>query len=193
MLIRSFRPRLSGWMSVEERSGMKQKRCRGCHKLFHPRAQCPGQQFCSATACQRERKRRWQKARRATDADYRDNDIRANHQWRRQHPDYWRSYRRQHPRAVMRNRDQQRQRDQAKRVRPAPAAVERAISDPGSICCRRAQETQPRAWRKPSSPTSDDASQLSPTRLSCRHRTGPEVRSVRPAVAGTSHSGTGRR
>lgn len=109
-------------MSIEERSGMEQKRCRACRKLFHPRAQCPGQQFCSAPACQRERKRRWQKARRATDPDYRDNDIQANHQWRRQHPDYWRSYRSQHPRAVMRNRDQQRQRDHAKRVRPPPAA-----------------------------------------------------------------------
>ena len=97
---------------------MEQRRCAGCHKHFHPRPQCPGQKFCSSAECQRERKRRWQKARRAADPDYRDNDVQANRQWRSQNPGYWRAYRRNHPQYVTRNRQQQRQRDQARRQKP---------------------------------------------------------------------------
>lgn len=105
---------------------MEKRRCAGCRKLFHPRPQSPPQTFCSAAECQRERKRRWQKARRAADPDYRDNDVQANRQWRSQHPDYWRAYRRQHPQSVIRNRDQQRERDRARRLKtpqPPPAAI----------------------------------------------------------------------
>ena len=97
---------------------MKTKRCAACHKHFHPRPQSPEQKFCSAAECQRERKRRWQKARRAADSDYRDNDLQANRQWRRRHPDYWRVYRCKHPRSVIRNRDNQRERDRARRLKP---------------------------------------------------------------------------
>ena len=100
---------------------MEKRRCAGCRKLFHPRPQSPGQTFCSAAECQRERKRRWQKARRAADSDYRDNDVQASRQWRRQHPDYWRAYRHKHPHSVIRNRDKQRERDRARRLKaPQP-------------------------------------------------------------------------
>jgi len=100
---------------------MEKRRCGACRKLFHPRSQSPEQEFCSATECQRERKRRWQKARRGADPDYRDNDVQANRQWRLGHPEYWRAYRRQHPQSVIRNRDKQRERDRARRLRaPQP-------------------------------------------------------------------------
>ena len=101
---------------------MEKRRCAGCRKLFHPRPQSPGQRFCSAAECQRERKRRWQKARRAADSDYRDNDVQANRHWRSQHPDYWREYRRNHPQYVTRNRQQQRQRDRARQRNRVPVA-----------------------------------------------------------------------
>lgn len=101
---------------------MEQRRCAGCHKLFHPRPQSPGQTFCSTAECQRERKRRWQKARRACDPDYRDNDDQANRQWRSRHSGYWRAYRRTHPQSVMRNREKQRERDRAARRNRSPEA-----------------------------------------------------------------------
>jgi hypothetical protein len=101
---------------------MEKRRCGACRKLFHPRPQSPEQQFCSAAECQRERKRRWQKARRALDADYRDNDVQANRQWRSEHPGYWRGYRRNHPQYVNRNRRQQRERDRARRRDRVPTA-----------------------------------------------------------------------
>ncbi len=118
---------------------MEKRRCAACRKLFHPRPQSPEQKFCSTDACQRERKRRWQKARRATDSDYRDNDIQANRQWRSRHPGYWRDYRRQHPQSVIRNRDKQRERDRARRLnapQPPPRsdlANEDASSPPFSV------------------------------------------------------------
>jgi len=96
---------------------MEKRRCAACRKLFHPRPQSPEQKFCSAAECQRERKRRWQKARRASDPDYRENDIQANRQWRSRHPGYWRAYRRKHPQSVIRNRDKQRERDRARRLK----------------------------------------------------------------------------
>jgi hypothetical protein len=101
---------------------MQQRRCAACHKHFHPRPQCPEQAFCSAAACQRERKRRWQKAKRARDEDYRDNDVQANRHWRSQHPDYWREYRRNYPQYVTRNRQQQRQRDRTRQRNRVPVA-----------------------------------------------------------------------
>jgi len=97
---------------------MEKKRCAACRKHFHPRPQSPGQKFCSAAQCQRERKRRWQKARRAADPDYRDNDVQANRQWRSRHPGYWRAYRRKHPQSIIRNREKQRERDRARRLKP---------------------------------------------------------------------------
>ena len=100
---------------------MEKRRCAGCRKLFHPRPQSPEQTFCSAAQCQRERKCRWQKARRASDPDYRDNDVQANRQWRSRHPGYWRAYRRKHLQSVIRNREKQRERDRVRRLKaPQP-------------------------------------------------------------------------
>ncbi|MEN8132734.1 MAG: hypothetical protein ABFS45_21635 [Pseudomonadota bacterium] len=114
---------------------MEKRRCAACCKLFHPCPQSPKQKFCSAAECQRERKRRWQKARRAADSDYRDNDVRANRQWRRRHPDYWRDYRRHHPQRVIRNREKQRERDRVRRLKASqpPPGPDLANEDASSL------------------------------------------------------------
>ncbi len=115
---------------------MEKRRCAACRKLFHPRPQSPEQKFCSAAECQRERKRRWQRARRATDPDYRDNDVQANRQWRSRHPGYWRAYRCRHPEWVIRNRVKQRERDRARRLKapqPPPTTSHLANEDASSL------------------------------------------------------------
>jgi len=113
---------------------MEKRRCAACRKLFHPRPQCPEQKFCSGAACQRERKRRWQKARRAADPDYRDNDVQANRQWRSRHRAYWRSYRRQHPQSVIANRDKQRERDRSKGLQaPRPPSPPQLANEDASM------------------------------------------------------------
>lgn len=43
------------------------RRCVACGKLFGVSPQVPDQSYCAESACQRERKRLWQKERRAVD------------------------------------------------------------------------------------------------------------------------------
>jgi hypothetical protein len=82
--------------------------CLACGKTFHPLLQVPNQRYCSAAACQREWRRRWQREHLHSDADYRDNQ-RAQAKWRARHPDYWR--RATHPAYCERNSSMQRTRN----------------------------------------------------------------------------------
>ena len=68
-------------------------------------------------ACQRERRRRWQQAKRESDPDYRDNQTRAQHAWQKRNPDYWRQYPLKNPRYRDRNREQQSERNEQRRER----------------------------------------------------------------------------
>ncbi len=53
---------------------MNQKnRCAKCGCLFRPNPRVKDQEYCNRSACQRARKRRWQRKRMATDPDYRAN------------------------------------------------------------------------------------------------------------------------
>lgn len=96
---------------------MNSRQCAGCGQPFHPRPQTPRQAYCPEPACQRERRRHWQQARRRDDPEYRENQARAQAAWAAAHPDYWRAYRRTHPAASARNRTLQRQRDAKRRAR----------------------------------------------------------------------------
>jgi len=78
--------------------------CRGCGQPFQPRPQTPTQTYCSQPACQRARKRAWQRSKRATDPDYRANDRAAQRAWAQSHPQYWRDWRERHADSVARNR-----------------------------------------------------------------------------------------
>jgi hypothetical protein len=86
------------------------KHCAACGQSFRPRPQAPNQSYCSAHACQRERRRRWQRAKLQSDPDYRDNQSSAQRAWLDRNPDYWREYREAHPDYVERNRNRQRTR-----------------------------------------------------------------------------------
>ena len=111
---------------------METRRCLACGGLFHPRAQNPQQQYCSDPACQRERRRRWQRERRRADPDYRDNQARAQQRWRALHPEYWREYRRRHPEYVDRNRSAQRRRNRRRGVpAPHPASIAKMDASAG--------------------------------------------------------------
>jgi hypothetical protein len=94
---------------------MEMRRCVACGQAFRPRSQVPEQCYCSAAACQRERRRCWQRAKRESDADYRENQARAQRAWAQTHPDYWRDYRRTHPQYCESNRDASRRRQRERR------------------------------------------------------------------------------
>lgn len=74
---------------------MPTKNCACCGEPFTSRPQVPDQAYCSAPACQRERRLRWQREKMQTDPDYRDNQSRSQRAWLDRNPDYWRTYRSQ--------------------------------------------------------------------------------------------------
>jgi len=105
---------------------MAKRRCAACGCLFVPRRNVPHQRYCAKRACQRTRRRRWQRQKLKADADYRANQAAAQRRWRERHPAYWRAYRQRHPAYTARNRAQQGERNhrRLKGVRgPFPARI----------------------------------------------------------------------
>lgn len=102
---------------------MAKRRCAGCGRRFEPCSHVPAQRYCSAPACQRQRRRRWQQRKHREDPDYRDNQSQAQQRWAQCHPDYWRDYRQRHPDYCARNRQQQQQRNQRRRIEAGKADV----------------------------------------------------------------------
>ncbi|MFC1835436.1 hypothetical protein ACFL2Q_11990 [Thermodesulfobacteriota bacterium] len=107
---------------------MKKRRCSACCGLYEPCLKVKNQRYCSDKACQRERKRLWQKRKRAEDAAYRANQLDANKKWRKKNPNYWRDYRKRHSDYVARNRELQLERNRRRRHTSAPIAKMDAIN-----------------------------------------------------------------
>ena len=72
---------------------MKSFCCNACRRIQPVNPRNPNQKYCNRADCQRARKREWQRKKRATDPDYRQNQIDCQKRWREQHPEYWREYR----------------------------------------------------------------------------------------------------
>jgi hypothetical protein len=90
---------------------MKLKQCMACDQNFLPCPQVPNQCFCSALACQKERRRRWQRDKLKTDPAYQDNQNRAQQAWLQRNPGYWSQYREKHPDYLELNRIKQQTRN----------------------------------------------------------------------------------
>jgi len=103
---------------AQEEAMNRQSRCAHCRRRFAPNPRVKSQRFCSNTPCQRARKAQWQRDKMATDPDYQANQRDARQTWQRQHPDYWRHYRRRRPDYRERNRRLQTHRDQQRRAKP---------------------------------------------------------------------------
>ncbi|CCF97143.1 conserved hypothetical protein [Ralstonia solanacearum K60] len=101
----------------------------------------PKQRFCSAAACQRERRRRWQKQHLRADTDYRDNQARARTRWAHGHPGYWCSYRTSHPAYAERNRLlQQIRNDRRRAIAKVYASAPKTPLPSGTYVLQRASE-----------------------------------------------------
>lgn len=98
---------------------MESRWCTACAAAFVPRAQSPRQTYCTEPACQRERRRLWQNAKRRSDPDYLENQMQAQKAWSERNVDYWRSYRASHPAYTADNRVKQ----QARRAAKNPAVA----------------------------------------------------------------------
>lgn len=87
---------------------MGPKRCLACADIFHPSPRVPAQNYCSRPECPRARRKLWQKEKRKSDPDYRENQLQCQRRWRETHPDYWQHHRADHPNYAERNRTLQR-------------------------------------------------------------------------------------
>lgn len=90
--------------------------CPYCQQTFQPSPRCPDQVVCSRPECQARRRNEYRRRKRQTDPEYAEVVRDSRRKWRDAHPDYQKKYWRDHPDAAARNRLQQRQRDQKRRV-----------------------------------------------------------------------------
>lgn len=95
---------------------MRGRHCRYCKQIFQPNPYHPQQQVCSQAACQRRRRADYHRQKIASDPVYQQVCLESPRKWREAHPDYWKRYRQDHPHQVERNRQQQRARDQKRRL-----------------------------------------------------------------------------
>jgi hypothetical protein len=114
---------------------MIERRCPHCDRLFYPLSCQQAQMVCCDPACQRQRGAQYRRKKLASDPHYGEACRESARQWRKQHPDYWKRYRENHPAAVERNRVQQKARDRkrhlthlannipASELKPCPATV----------------------------------------------------------------------
>jgi hypothetical protein len=96
---------------------MVQRRCRYCERVFQPSKFQPGQSVCSDSDCQRRRRSDAHRRKIASDPEYRQVCQDSSHKWRTRNPEYWRRRRESNPAIVERNRQQQRLRDQRRKLR----------------------------------------------------------------------------
>lgn len=96
---------------------MHSKKCSACGRKF--KKQSPGRQiYCSNSKCQKERRRHWQREKRKSDPDYKDNQLRAQQAWAERNPNYWRDYRRRNPEYTEKNRMREKERRVKRKVKP---------------------------------------------------------------------------
>ena len=90
--------------------------CPFCQQAIRPSKHRPDQVVCSEPKCQAKRRNEYQRKKRLADPVYAEVVRDSRRKWREAHPHYQKGYRQTHPEAVARNRQQQHQRDQKRRV-----------------------------------------------------------------------------
>jgi hypothetical protein len=96
---------------------METRHCAACGRAFRPCPRVRDQKYCGEEKCRRTRRRRWQRAKRRDDADYRDNQARAQRCWSGKNSSYWRAYRSEHPEYAQADRERAKQRQGDRRGR----------------------------------------------------------------------------
>ena len=90
--------------------------CPYCQQAFHPSKHRPDQAVCSRPVCQAKRRKEYRRKKCLADPEYAQVICDSRRKWREAHPDYQKNYWLTHPDAAAHNRQQQRQRDQKRRI-----------------------------------------------------------------------------
>ena len=106
---------------------MDLKRCLACKSKFRRRPQVPDQRYCPLPKCKRERRRLWQRDKRAKDPTYKQNESDSRKDWNKRNPGYSRKYRLEHPAYCEQNRLLERQRK--RKAKPSVANVDVSTPD----------------------------------------------------------------
>lgn len=83
---------------------MPNHRCSYCQQMFTPSRYRPDQVVCSGPACQRQRRAAYHRKKLQEDPLYPAQCQDSQKQWRAEHPNYMRTYRRLHARPVSKTR-----------------------------------------------------------------------------------------
>jgi len=107
---------------------MEKRLCKNCRRLIEITPQRPNQKYCNNEKCQRARKRAWQNQKMDTDEAYRLNQKDAQDRWCEKNPDYYKNYRKTHPKYARKNREAQAERNRKKRRIANPTSIYEAIA-----------------------------------------------------------------
>lgn len=111
------------------KGGGMERICEACNDPFTIHPKVPGQMYCRKVECQKERRRRWQQQKRATDKSYKENQAAAQKVWIKENPGYWKKYREDHQEYTERNCKLQKQRNEKrKKLKNMPAFVKSKIA-----------------------------------------------------------------
>jgi len=103
--------------------------CKSCNKLFQPHPKVPKQKYCRKIKCQKKRRSRWQRQKRASDKSYKENQAAAHKAWSKRTPDYCTQYREDHPEYTKENRERQKKRNEKrKKLSKNPVLVKSKIA-----------------------------------------------------------------
>lgn len=83
---------------------MAEIECVYCGDLFEGSPRHKNQTCCCREECQKAKKAAWQRYKLKTDPEYRANQKSSQKKWSKEHPDYWKKYRRKNPEKAERNR-----------------------------------------------------------------------------------------
>ena len=83
---------------------MAEIECVYCGDLFEGSPRHKNQTSCCKKECQRAKKAAWQRYKLKTDLEYRANQKSSQKKWCKEHPGYWKKYRKKNPEKAERNR-----------------------------------------------------------------------------------------
>jgi hypothetical protein len=86
---------------------MEEVPCCHCGVFFQRSPRHKDQNYCMEPVCRKARKAAWKREKMRMDEEFRLNHHLSNQKWARANPDYWKTYRRDHPEKAERNRQLQ--------------------------------------------------------------------------------------
>lgn len=106
----------------------QKRRCKNCRSFFEACPKVKKHAYCKKEACQKARKKKWQKRKIADDQTYRQDQKEAQKIWLDKRPGYWKQYRASHPEYTQRNRKKQKDRNRSVKVHTAAKSSFREIA-----------------------------------------------------------------